>query len=255
MNTIKFKGFTLVEMMIVVSMVTLSAIFFTQLFIENSESKAIDREVTAMMTIGAAAIGFVQTEGEWPDQASGDPCSSALAETGDTLKARGYLGDVSVADLTTTCDEVNNRYPIFKLTRSGFDTENVAQRVAAMLPSASVEGTDVTMYTPRPRRSNNLFPPEFGLAIADVSGYASAPRHEECDDPQIIVYPELICSNSLTLGGYRVYADAEGDSWSIYIKARADVVEAFTLVETCNVGSIDVPQDEPLSFRYLTFCP
>ncbi|OUS03193.1 hypothetical protein A9Q81_07320 [Gammaproteobacteria bacterium 42_54_T18] len=252
MNFITSKGFTLVEMMVVVSMVTLGAIYFTQLFIESSEQKIVDKEVASMMTIGTAAIGFVQDEGIWPDQVNND-CRNALAGVSESLTDSGYLGNgISLDNLTTSCDEVNNRYPIFTTTRSNFETENIAKMVAAMLPSAKATGKTVDMYTPRPRRESF---PVFGRQVANDKGKITVAMPAGCDSPEIIVYPEVICSNSSTLGGYRIYTDKEGSSWTVYLKARSeDIFEDYSEVESCQVTPDISSEENLLAFRYVTFC-
>ncbi|PCJ34062.1 MAG: hypothetical protein COA99_15030 [Moraxellaceae bacterium] len=250
-NTIT-KGFTLVEMLTVVSLFVLVIIYFSDLFIDRSIQKVAERDAAEILALRSAAVGYLQGQGEWPKLDGVANCVGGK----DELIVKGYIGDiastVSFQKVAFSCPEESGRYPVLMIARDFNDAPEVADLVVVMLPSATVTAGVVTMYIPRPRRASTL---EFDEGVVANNGILVVPKNTECASPNIIVYPQLICSNSDTLGGYRIYADDNGTSWDVYLKARNNVqASPYTNVISCDTNGSVTGGEENISFRYVTFC-
>jgi len=253
MNNATSKGFTLIEILVVVGLLTMSAIYFTQLFIEKSEEKIALRETASFMTIRAAAVGYLQDEGAWRNQTSDDgPCHDMVI----SLVVDGYLGGVD-GDYTgfqTHCDAVGGKYPLLTVTRTGIGSVGVANMVEAMLPSSSSVADDVVMYVPRPRMP---LVPYVGQTTAeganDVAPYISGCSRE---DREIIAYPNIVCSNGDSLGGFRVSVEEDNsrghNHWHVSLEAKIDDRDGnYSRVTQCRVGTSSY---ESVSFNYIGYC-
>ena len=148
------KGFTLIEMLLVIGLLIGMAALSTQSYIQDFKDKEIERDVIDMMTIANAAVAYTYSHGyKWPGEAA--ECGGLLG----ALQADGYFNAASLIGIEPpTCPPPGANQPhmlnvsyIYTSGAKPEDNEEMAVAMAGMLPSAEVSGATVNMKLLKPR--------------------------------------------------------------------------------------------------------
>lgn len=245
----KSRGFTLVEILIVSSLVVLTAVFFTSVFIDNNKKKLIDSYVSEFMVVSNAVRSYVHNNyGNWPDeQEVGDGEESCL-DGFFILDSEGYLGGV-VDNYTFSCLQVGQRMPVLKITRNYDDDSDTASWVAGLLPSATATDAGATLYIPKPRVAQIV---ETGL-VGKSGDIIDMPV---CRRPKINIMTKAVCAVESRVGGVPrpmggYYVDAsevgtpEDKKWQVEMRVSyADAPSDFQNSYAC----------DDIEFNYVVFC-
>lgn len=147
-NTFKQSGFTIFELVIVMTVMSILAAPFVYQQIQNFEEDRIEITVAEINDLFQSAQGYAAEEGDgdWPSEA--DNCASAITE----MQNQGYLMSFSVTtpfgtNVTTSCTTGNGKR--FVVTVDAV-TQGNAELLDGYLPSSTVAGSIVTVSVPMP---------------------------------------------------------------------------------------------------------
>lgn len=254
-------GFTLVEMLVVVSIMAAAAAYFTNFFINRLTLEEVRSIANEMVTLNRALTSYYSDYYRWPGQdPDGDidaPCTDENVFEGHD-DAPGlepdYIAGHDRADYAFDCTN-----PVKILVKRYVDTEDMADILVAYLPlalSGSEAGADGPVYfveyhVLRPRLPINV---RFFNEPAGDDGVLSVDKPDNCEsqggEPAISVMPLTVCSpqNNRELGGYRVDIGGDREEWRISLSARNDT-GGFQRLESCTFSST-----ERIRFQGMVFC-
>ena len=259
-------GFTLVEMLITVSIASLTVVFFAQLWMKDFERTQWDLKAQDLMTLNrVVSLAYIDSSGLWPgevDSADGGCENAALVEA----SLRNYLPvfDFEYTFINAAGDEETADRYTFGCTSNSFsiatrfldnndgdsDDDEAAQYIAAALPVAGANGEELTLHVIKPRM-------QYATQVTHVSatldsGTVQIQKDQiSCSNARISVQPMSVCvEESEAMGGYRIDISGENDDsvdhWTVTVTARTDSSSAYSPVSDCDGEVIDV--------RAMLFC-
>ena len=223
-------GFTLVEMLVVTSLMVSFSVFFANVYFSRAEEVLAERYAAEMMTLSNAAVVYAQTHsGEWPD--AGNTIDPPCTDFEDTLSGDSYIVDLD--GYVGGCPDVADFDSVLTIEKE-YDTKSIAEMVSYMLPSAEIDGLNdkkIKVYVLKPRGNLEL---EFTSQVANsTTGELIISRPVGCLTPKLFVIPEnSACLSGLdggaSIGGYVLYqvdhavntTPPDFDSWKVYIQTK-----------------------------------
>lgn len=259
----KHQGFTLVEVMVASSLMILSAVFLTSVFLDKAEEKRVAVYVSDFMTLSSASKAYVQNmAGKWPgeeevDDYDGDGDKSGSLSCGSgfsDLESSDYIGGMESSDYTFSCLQIKGRMPILKIERDFSMTavatekeEDFAEWVASLLPSGTASSANVAMYIPKPITAQIVAVGSVGDGGVD-NGEIDKPT---CRRPRLSTMIKAACVVEATggalpksLGGYRVDVvdidDGDGKKWQATLEVSySDDPSVFSADSACDKSAFD----------------
>jgi len=257
----KHQGFTLVEVMVASSLMILSAVFLTSVFLDKAEEKKVAVYVSDFMTLSNASKAYVQNmDGKWPgeeemeDYEGGNDKSGSLS-CGDgfgDLELNNYIGGMESSNYTFSCLQIKGRMPVLKIERNFSATAtateqegDLAEWVASLLPSGTASSAKVAMYIPKPIAAQIVAAGSVGSAD---DGKIDKPS---CRRPRLSTMIRSACVVAAvgtglpkSLGGYRVdVVDIdEGDvkKWQATLEVSySDSPSDFAAINACTNSAFD----------------
>ncbi|MCG8316740.1 MAG: type II secretion system GspH family protein [Pseudomonadales bacterium] len=249
-------GFTLVELLVVVSIIALSVTYLSRLFVQDMEREQWDTVVSELLTLHRAiSIAYIERDGLWPGQFDLDDASCSEPED-FMLDIEPFLPEfrysISTGDADTPVETelfsficLEDR---FEVTTTTLANESGANYIAQMLPfAAATEEGEVVMHVLKSRRRtiSSL------VAIDEViAGIVEIPHPEQCESElaRLDVAPDHICrpsGESAPLGGFRMLIETESDYWRVSLESQTDEADASFRSMSC---------DEPVRLRGVAFC-
>jgi len=146
-NLVKQSGFTIIELMIVMIVMSLFAAPFAYQHIMKFEEDRIEIAVAEINDLFQSAQNYAaEQDSEWPSEA--DNCASAIT----TLNAENYLQGFSLrspfgTNLSTSCTTGDGKR--FMVSIDAVSAGN-AEVLNSYLPSSTVSGNFVTVSVPMP---------------------------------------------------------------------------------------------------------
>lgn len=146
-NLVKQSGFTIIELMIVMIVMSLFAAPFAYQHIMKFEEDRIEIAVAEINDLFQSAQNYAaEQDSEWPSEA--DNCASAIT----TLNAENYLQGFSLrtpfgTNLSTSCTTGDGKR--FMVSIDAISAGN-AEVLKSYLPSSTVSGNFVTVSVPMP---------------------------------------------------------------------------------------------------------
>lgn len=256
------SGFTLIEMLVVVSIVAVLAAYFTNFFINRLTYQEVRSVANEMVTLNRALTSYYSEYYRWPgqdDSGPGDPeCLSGNVFDGISPSIGlepEYIAGYDRGLYSFDCEE-----PMKMVVSREVPNQEFGEILAAYLPSAVLRsdtssGTSVYQveyYVLRPRLPMKV---NFFSETVNDFGRLRIDKPEGCDDiggdPAISVNPVTVCSSdSSELGGYLVdISDSfDGDQWVISLFARSDL-GAYDRIVSC-----PFPGSGNVRFQGMVFC-
>ena len=262
----KHQGFTLVEMMVVSSLMALSAIFLTNVFLDKAEEKRVAAYVSDFMTLSNASKAYVQNmDGKWPGEeevdnysGEGDKIDSLSCGSGfGDLKSNNYIGGMESSDYTFSCLQIKDRMPILKIERSFSATTtateqegDLAEWVASLLPSGTASSSKVAMYIPKPIAAQIV---DAGSVESINNNLADNGKIDKpaCRRPRLSTMIKSACVVAAvgtglpkSLGGYRVDVvdidEGDGKKWQATLEVSySDNPSGFSAGFACDKSAFD----------------
>ena len=264
------SGFTLLELMAVISIVALMVSFGTFKLIEYSERKVVDQVVNDILTLSYAAGAYASNHrGKWPDDNNDGVCDDALQK----LLNDGYLGGDFVspwsgASYTFDCpSDISFTISLDVPTRE-------ASLFAYKIPSTAVTpatggNSTITHYLPLPRYKtgivvNQTFDAALSASTPSTNGKLWVSKPTDCSNPSISVQPLTICEtvvdqnlidlppSTTGIRGYRTdIDDSSSAGWLISLESK-NAANNFDPVYSCEKSVLNVPQ--PIKFSVMVYC-
>ena len=223
------RGFTLVEILLVISLISVLSIFFINNSTSQLRNQLIDQALTMSIDIKRASLRFfVDREGVWPGQASGCSAEAVLEDL------RPYIGDipenpwggqitfecpelvVETENPTDTTTELNSIEPQQSQTfvpsfiiRQPVPSESLGQLLVRRMPGSQLDAL-VQGFIWNTFVSMAILPQAVSYlseVVEDEGGYSFIPR--SCPNgltPQAMILPQTLCADpaSGSLLGYRI---------------------------------------------------
>ncbi len=127
-HSFKEAGFSLLELLLVILIISVIATFgFTTLH-QYADNTRIQQTATQMQTIQQAAAGFFIDTGNWPTTCNDPSFSKYLANASLNNPFGGVI----------SC-QISREGKKFAVTSGNLPNQNVAQQLAALLPSAGIQ--------------------------------------------------------------------------------------------------------------------
>lgn len=257
----RYRGFTLIEMMVVSALLVTSVVFFSQMFMAHTEEKLVDFHVSEFMTLSNSTRAYVHNiDGIWPGEEEVEDGTTSCTTGFNVLETGGYFDEIE-DDYVFSCLQLRGRTPVliieydFKSGAIATDKEKErAKWVASLLPSASISGSNVKLYIPKPRVAQLI---ESDSVKDIVKKEIVKPA---CRRPRLSTMIKSVCVkldpeeaegvfNPKHLGGYRVnVTDTEKDGVE-YWNAEIEVSYAGTPDEFSSENACD-----DLEFDYIVYC-
>ena len=224
------RGFTLVEVLTSVALVSIVAAYFVHMQIQQVQERVVESLAQDVMTLANASMVYFSQTNEWPDQENGD-CDD-LIETLNGLGAfpvgaDGYQGLDGVT-LDTSCEDLGDIGRTLVISVNfPIGAQDQAQMLMSYLPTSVNEDVDadegpvVTHYVATPRKASERY--RFHRIALEDRGVFRLTK-PDCpgrrNDPAHILLPQAICmpSSDGGLGGYYFdELDDEDDYWEMQL--------------------------------------
>ncbi len=277
-KTIKRYGFTLVEMLVVVSIIALAATYFSNFFINRLTYEEVRTVANDMLTLNRAVTSYYSEYYQWPGFDGSDP---DRPECG-SVSVFNDLQPEFVEGYTPGNFEFDCSEPTKVVITRKFLSEEYAEILSGYLPLASwaqaapqggedeEERYEVSYIVLRPRLPLNV---HFFEQPVNNDGIAEIAFPENCDPDHaaISVAPNQVCGpgdpdptdpvNYSLLGGYRVdieeerggSCDTDGveNCWKVTLLARSDSFTGpnYKVIHQCASGDT-----REIKFRGMVFC-
>ena len=221
------NGFTLVEALFVIAISSMALVYFSRLYIEDSERKVWDIQINQLMVLQQAIISsYYERDGLWPGQvdSSSTDCSSlpsVKSHLDNYIPLFGYKVSEEATDPLYTFDCTEPQF--FKVKTVEVASSEVASYIATRLPAAKVEDAQVLLMIVKPRLP-------YASAMQAVEGTTSGgtvsflfPSGCDAEKSQLDVTPMNLCAPSgETLGGYLTNITKNETSWIVEVRTRND---------------------------------
>lgn len=262
------SGFTLLELMAVISIVALMVSFGTFKLIEYSERKVVDQVVNDILTLSYAAGAYASNHhGDWPDDNNDDVCDDALIK----LQNDGYLGGKFVspwsgASYTFACPGSGSYFTISLVVPTEY-VSLFTYKIPSSTETPGVGGmSTITHYLPLPRYvsgivENATFNAELSPSTPSTNGKLWISKPSDCANPSISVQPLTVCETivdqTLTpvpptgFKGYRTLVNSSSTGWWISLESKG-ASNNFNPVYSCDT-SLGIYQ--PIKFSVMVYCP
>ncbi|MAR92508.1 MAG: hypothetical protein CML06_16750 [Pseudomonadales bacterium] len=257
-------GFTLVEVMVSVALISAVAGYFIHIQIQQMEERVVQSVAQDVLSLGNGAMAYFSQVGQWPDQ--DNECRNLV----ETLAAAGafpvgedgYQGPEGV-NLNASCDDSDDigRSLLLVIRFPDYAAEQ-ARMLMSFLPTSSISDIDageqpeVIHYVPQPRRASYRY--QFHKLTLAEAGSALLPK-PDCpgrrNDPAYIVLPQAVCGpvSKDGLAGFYFAETDMGDTWRLQLRvAIGNATNAPHDFSTLP----DNPdcEGEPITMGALTYC-
>jgi len=262
-------GFTLAEVLIVISIVSAMSFYLVQHHAKSMSRTLLDRALADVVDLKRAALNSFVSVGYWPD--AGNNCVDA------GLALVGFVGVIPVNpwgfDLTFACPQLApvvdasltpeqqesaqlTTLPLMPsfIIQQQMPSQLLAQKLARRLPSAQI------------RVDNDLFFVDAYVPIVllqqtqDFTQHVNQQRDQllfsqiTCpigETPEVVLVPNQVCSQRQAFTGYQLQAQPVADSNGLYevifnVFGEGGVRNGFQL---CNVAT---PEDAVGVFQFCT---
>lgn len=227
----RHKGFTLVEVLVSVALMSLVGIYFLSAQISDAHDRMVRSVAQDVLTLANSSMAYFVRVGEWPDQ-SGN-CTGLIRDLDAANAYPDANGDGSYSAavdsrITARCSAsgslVGATLRITVQFPAGADDD--AELLMGYLPTSTLDtsGTqpEVTHYVAAPRRaSSNRYNFYKGTLNSNSAFEIDKPSCASGDTPAYMVIPQSLCVPSTTvgLGGYyfREITPSSTSKWNLQL--------------------------------------
>lgn len=255
-------GFTLVELLVSVSLISVVVMYFATSQIQDVKQRIVESFAQDILALANSSMSYFSGSNQWPDQAH--DCNGLL----DALVDVGaFPDDYSGPDgitISTDCSDQNQigRVLIISVQFPVADMEQ-ADMLVSFLPTASRSITDdgrhkVVYYVAAPRKALQRY--YFYKKTLGSGGRFSVPRPECGGHDAVARYlfiPQSLCLTDAPngLGGY-YFADlsnSQSDLWEFQLRLAAGV-NNNSLGDFIELGSDLTCAGEDMKVGVITYC-
>ena len=236
------------------------------MFLAHTEEKLVDFHVSEFMTLSNSTRAYVHNiDGIWPGEEEVEDGTTSCSSGFIVLETGGYFAEIRNEDkYVFSCLQLRGRTPVLIIEydfKNGAIATNKekerAQWAASLLPSASISGSKVKLYIPKPRVAQLIASGTVKKEAVEVEGKIVKPA---CRRPRLSTMIKSVCVksdpggaegifNPKHLGGYRVNVTEteEGDVeyWNAKLEVSyADAPDEFSSDNGC----------DDLRFDYIVYC-
>ncbi|MCP5017066.1 MAG: type II secretion system protein [Ketobacter sp.] len=252
------SGFTLVEVLVSVALISTMAVYFIQAQIQQVQDRVIEALAQDVLTLANASMSYYSQISRWPAQEV-DDCASLVQDLAAMgafpVGLNGYEGMDGVA-LQTTCADVDD---IGRTLRISVVFPVGDQDSAAMLRSylptsampivAADQPPVVVHYVATPRKASQRY--NFERVVVGAGGLFTLPK-PDCpgnrNDPAHILLPQSICIHNAEhgLGGFLFNDESNNrdDFWTLRLMVADgddnERINDFAGVSSCGGNPIEV---------------
>ena len=143
-NIIKFRAFTLIEMMLVIAVIAIIASFSLMMYQKTAETARIDKAALEMQHILEAALAYNVDKKHWPKANNANDCSSTSPDVSDFFvkhyipnqDARSSYGSYFCWSVVDGENDDNSQRLFWVAMKVPKNHKALADRLAARLPNA-----------------------------------------------------------------------------------------------------------------------
>jgi len=221
-------GFTLVEVLASVALISIVAAYFVHIQIQQVQERVVEALAQDVLTLANASMTYFSQTNEWPDQENGD-CDDLIATLGGLgafpVAVGGYQGPDGIT-LATRCEDTGDLGRTLLISVNfPFGADDQAQMLMSYLPTSVNEDVDddegpvVTHYVATPRRASQRYS-FYKIALGERGVFrVDKPRCPgNRNVPSNILLPQSVCVPNLSngLGGFFYNEEDETDGYWEY---------------------------------------
>lgn len=221
------SGFTLLEVMVSIGLLSLVAVYAIQFRIDMAKQKIAEQVATQVMSVANIATAYYAANAEWPatNNEGSDPCE----DLGEFIRARGFVPDgLQVpGDVTFTYEcptETIMGRPLQITLGLGVRDPDMTGYLLGLLPNTvELSDTELVHYVSPPRKLSSVY--QFQrVAAVDGTFRIEAPVCRHRTHRRFMLLPQAVClaGSDTGLGGfYFVELESEPTHWIFALMVAA----------------------------------